>query len=59
MSLIARVKEYSGLVMEFQAFLSETKSYWLAPAVFVLLLAGALIFFIEGTVVAPFIYTVF
>ena len=59
MSTLARVKEYAGLVGEFRAFLSEEKSYWLAPVIFVLLLVGALAFFVEGTVLAPAIYSIF
>ncbi len=37
----------------------ERKKWWLVPAVFVLLLIGALIFLSSGSAVAPFIYTVF
>jgi hypothetical protein len=40
-------------------FLTERKSYWLAPVIFVLLLLSALAFFLEGSVLAPAIYSVF
>lgn len=59
MSTSTRVTDYFSLVAEFGLFLKEKKSYWLAPLIFVLLLLSALVFFIEGSVIAPMIYTVF
>ena len=44
---------------EFWAFTIERKKYWLFPLVVILLLLGFLIVFTEGTVIAPFIYTIF
>jgi hypothetical protein len=35
------------------------KKYWLAPIILVLLVIGALLVFTQGSVVAPFIYTLF
>jgi hypothetical protein len=40
-------------------FLRERKKYWLAPIIIVLLLLGFLIIFTGGSVVSPFIYTLF
>ena len=40
-------------------FMRVRKKFWLAPIIIVLLLLGALIMFAEGTVVAPFVYTLF
>ena len=40
-------------------FLRVRKKFWLAPIVVVMLLLGALLFFAQGTVVAPFVYTLF
>ena len=40
-------------------FMKERKKFWLAPIIIVLLVLGALIVFTQGTVVAPFIYTLF
>jgi hypothetical protein len=40
-------------------FMRERKKFWLAPVVVVLLLLGALIVLSQGSVVAPFIYTLF
>ncbi len=40
-------------------FMKVRKKFWLAPIIIMLLLLGALIFFTEGSAVAPFIYTLF
>ncbi|MDC0232274.1 DUF5989 family protein [Pelagibacteraceae bacterium] len=45
--------------IEFLEFLKERKKYWLFPIIIVLFLFGALIVLGEGTVIAPFIYTIF
>jgi len=44
---------------EFCDFLKVRKKYWLLPILIVLVLFGALIVLSQGTVVAPFIYTIF
>ena len=44
---------------EFFAFLKERKKYWLLPIIIVLALFGALIVLSQGSIVAPFIYTIF
>lgn len=40
-------------------FMRIRKKFWLAPIIIMLLLLGALIFFTEGSAVAPFVYTLF
>ena len=40
-------------------FLRVRKKYWLAPLIITIVLMGALIVFTQGSVVAPFIYTIF
>jgi hypothetical protein len=40
-------------------FMRVRQKFWLAPIIIVLLLLGALIVFVEGTAVAPFVYTLF
>jgi hypothetical protein len=40
-------------------FMKTRKKFWLAPLIVTLLLLGALIVFSQGSVVAPFIYTLF
>ena len=48
-----------GLVTELWAFMKERKKFWLLPIVVALVLLGSLIVLTQGTVVAPFIYTLF
>lgn len=59
MNSFAKVHEYYALVSELLLYLREKKSYWLAPVIFVLLAFSALAFFLEGSVLAPAIYSVF
>ncbi len=40
-------------------FMRERKKYWIFPIVVVLLLVGGLLVLTQGSVVAPFIYTLF
>jgi drug/metabolite transporter superfamily protein YnfA len=47
------------VLREFWTFLKQEKKYWLAPIAIVLLLFGLLLVFAQGSVVAPFIYTLF
>jgi hypothetical protein len=47
------------LVIELWAFMKERKKFWLLPIILVLVLFGSLVFFTQGSVVAPFIYTLF
>ena len=44
---------------EFWDFLKVRKKYWLVPIFIVLVLFGFLIVLSQGTVVAPFVYTIF
>jgi hypothetical protein len=46
-------------VLELWAFMRERRKFWLLPIVVVLLLFGGLIVLTQGSVVAPFIYTLF
>jgi hypothetical protein len=46
-------------VLEFWAYLRARKRFWLLPLVAVLLLVGGLLILAKGSVVAPFIYTIF
>ncbi len=48
-----------GIVKEFWDFLKVRKKWWLAPIIIMFLLLGVLIFFSQGSAVAPFIYTLF
>lgn len=40
-------------------FMRVRKKFWLAPLIFVMLILGGLIVFAEGSVIAPWIYTLF
>ena len=46
-------------IVEFFTFLKERKKYWLFPIIIILAFFGALIVLSQGSVVAPFIYTIF
>lgn len=47
------------LLKDLWGFMKERKKFWLAPIILMMLLLGALIVFSQGSVVAPFIYTIF
>ena len=47
------------LLMELWMFMRERKKFWLLPIVVVLMLFGSLVVLTQGTVIAPFIYTLF
>lgn len=47
------------LFIDIWDFFKVRKKYWLAPLIITLLLLGFLIIFTQGSVVAPFIYTIF
>ena len=40
-------------------FLKIRKKYWLAPLILTIVIFGALIVITQGSVIAPFIYTIF
>ncbi len=44
---------------ELWAFLILRKKLWLAPIIFVMVILGGLLIVAQGSVVAPFIYTLF
>jgi len=46
-------------IREFWAFLRVRKKIWLAPIIIIMVVLGGLIILTEGTVVAPFVYTLF
>jgi hypothetical protein len=59
MTTDTKVTRHLGTLGEFIEFLAERKSYWLAPVLFVLLALGTLGVFLEGSVLAPAIYSIF
>ena len=48
-----------GFIKELWAFLRARKKLWLAPIIIVMVLFGGLLVLAQGSVVAPFIYTLF
>ncbi len=53
------MKDFLELLKDIFDFLRVRKKYWLAPLIITIVLMGALIVFTQGSVVAPFIYTIF
>jgi hypothetical protein len=49
----------SSILAELWAFMRVRKKYWLAPIVLMLVVFGGLIILVQGSAVAPFIYTLF
>jgi len=47
------------ILKELWVFLRVRKKLWLAPIIFVLVVVGGLLILAQGSVVAPFIYTLF
>lgn len=48
-----------SFLKEIWAFLRVRKKLWLAPIILVMVMLGALLILAQGSVVAPFIYTLF
>jgi hypothetical protein len=48
-----------AILLELWTFLRARKKYWLVPIILVLFLFGGLIVLTQGSVIAPFIYTLF
>ncbi len=48
-----------SILAELWQFLRVRKKFWLLPIVLVLLVFGGLIILVQGSAVAPFIYTLF
>ena len=53
------MEAFVELVRDIYDFLKIRKKYWLAPLIITILIMGSLIFFTQGSVVAPFIYSLF
>ncbi len=48
-----------NFLFEMLQFLSKRKKLWLAPLIIVMIIIGGLMILGQGSVVAPFIYTLF
>jgi len=53
------MEAFLDLVKDIWDFLKVRKKYWLAPLIISVVLMGSLIVFTQGSVVAPFIYSIF
>ena len=49
----------AGIARELWSYMKVRKKWWLLPIILVLLLVGTLLVFAQGSVLAPFIYTIF
>ena len=48
-----------SVIKELWAFLRVRKKLWLAPIIIVIVILGTLLILAQGSVIAPFIYTLF
>jgi len=53
------MEAFFDLAKDVWDFLKVRKKYWLASLVIIIVLMGALIIFTQGSVVSPFIYSIF
>ena len=53
------MEAFFDLLQDVWDFLKIRKKYWLAPLIITIVLMGALLVFTQGSVVAPFIYSIF
>jgi hypothetical protein len=49
----------TGIARELWSYMKVRKKWWLLPIILVLALVGGLLVFAQGSVLAPFIYTIF
>jgi hypothetical protein len=49
----------AAFIAEFRSFLLERRKFWLVPILLMSVLLGGLLIAVEGSAVAPFIYTLF
>ena len=48
-----------SFIKELWAFLRQRKKLWLAPVIILMVVMGVLLIVAQGSVIAPFIYTLF
>ena len=48
-----------SFIKELWAFLAARKKFWLLPIIVIMLVLGGLLVLAQGSVIAPFIYTLF
>lgn len=47
------------LLKDIWNYVRERKKFWLLPIIIIIVLVGGVLFVSQGSVVAPFIYTIF
>jgi hypothetical protein len=50
---------YAGVIAQLWSFLKVRKKWWLLPILIVLLMVGGLLVLVQGSVLAPLVYTIF
>lgn len=58
-SEVSAVMSKLSILSELWDYLKVRKKWWLVPIVFFLLVIGLMLVMVEGSAVAPFIYTLF
>ena len=53
------MEAFIELAIDIWDYLKVRKKYWLAPLIITIVLMGGLLVFTQGSVVAPFIYSIF
>ena len=53
------MEEFIELIKDIWDFLRVRKKYWLAPLILTIVFMGTLVIVTQGSVIAPFIYTLF
>ena len=53
------MEAFIDLIVDIWDFLKVRKKYWLAPLIITIIFIGVLIVFTQGSVIAPFIYSIF
>ncbi len=53
------METFLDLVKDIWDYLKIRKKYWLAPLIITIILMGSLIILSQGSVIAPFIYSIF
>jgi hypothetical protein len=48
-----------SFIKEMWLFLKIRKKFWLLPIIIIMLLMSSIIIFSQGTVISPFVYTLF
>ena len=56
---VERLSNRAGIVGDLLSFLWRSKIWWLTPLIIVILLLTTVVVALEGSAVAPFIYTLF